>query len=105
MIRNEKILNRMRRRSAFLALIIFFMAIWIKNLYDDIDWIRSESNSNFIENMNKDKQIHQLTQKIDSLKKLNVKVEKQIKPKKRFNHKPDSVSVIPIDIIKSDTIK
>jgi hypothetical protein len=99
----------MRRLSAILTLIIFFMSIWIKNLYDDIDWIRYENTTDLLEKSNEVKTIRRLNNKIDSLKKLNEKVEKPIiKQKKRFTQKPDSVVVIPIDIIKSeiiDTIK
>jgi hypothetical protein len=107
MARTEiNLLNRMRRLSAILTLIIFFMSIWIKNLYDDIDWIRYENTTDLLEKSNEVNTIRRLNHKIDSLEKLNVKVvEKPKERRKKITTKIDSVSVIPIDIIKSDTIK
>lgn len=107
MARTEiNLLNRMRRLSAILTLIIFFMSIWIKNLYDDIDWIRYENTTDLLEKSNELKTIRRLNHKIDSLEKLNVKVvEKPKERRKKIITKIDSVSVMTIDIIKSDTIK
>jgi hypothetical protein len=113
MTRNERILlNRMRRIAALLALIILLMSSWIKNLYDDVDWIRYENSSYFYDKINKENHIKFLNQKVDSLKKVNeLKVVEmpKVKPKKRVIIKTDSISVLPIDTIKSeivsDTIK
>jgi hypothetical protein len=108
MTRNERILlNRMRRTAALLTLIIFFMASWVKNLYDDIDWVRSENNTYFYDKINKENHIKFLNQKVDSLKKVNelkvVEVPK-LKPKKKVVINTDSVPVIPIDTIKSESV-
>lgn len=82
------------------------MSIWIKNLYDDIDWIRYENTTDLLEKSNELKTIRRLNHKIDSLEKLNVKVvEKPKERRKKIITKIDSVSVMTIDIIKSDTIK
>lgn len=108
MTRNERILlNRMRRMSAMLALIIIFMSSWIKNLYDDVDWVRSENNTYFYDRINKENQIKFLNQKIDSLKKVNeLKVieKPKLKPKKKVVINTDSVPAIPIDTIKSESV-
>ena len=108
MTRNERILlNRMRRMSAMLALIIIFMSSWIKNLYDDVDWVRSENNAYFYDRINKENQIKFLNQKIDSLKKVNelkVVEKPKLKPKKKVVINTDSVPTIPIDTIKSESI-
>ena len=108
MTRNERILlNRMRRIAAMLALIIFLMSSWVKNLYDDIDWIRYENNTYFHDKMNKEDLIKDLSQKIDSLKKINelkiVEIPK-VKLKKRVIIRTDSISVLPIDTIKSESV-
>lgn len=108
MTRNERILlNRMRRMSAMLALIIIFMSSWIKNLYDDVDWVRSENNTYFYDRINKENQIKFLNQKIDSLKKeneLKVIEKPKLKPKKKVVINTDSVPTIPIDTIKSESV-
>jgi len=108
MTRNERILlNRMRRMSAMLALIIIFMSSWIKNLYDDVDWVRSENNTYFYDRINKENQIKFLNQKIDSLKKVNelkVVEKPKLKPKKKVVINTDSVPAIPIDTIKSESV-
>jgi hypothetical protein len=108
MTRNERIiLNRMRRMSAMLALIIIFMSSWIKNLYDDVDWVRSENNTYFYDRINKENQIKFLNQKIDSLKKANelkVVEKPKLKPKKKVVINTDSVPAIPIDTIKSESV-
>lgn len=108
MTRNERILlNRMRRIAAMLALIIIFMSSWIKNLYDDVDWVRSENNAYFYDRINKENQIKFLNQKIDSLKKVNelkVVEKPKLKPKKKVVINTDSVPTIPIDTIKSESI-
>lgn len=108
MTRNERILlNRMRRMSAMLALIIIFMSSWIKNLYDDVDWVRSENNTYFYDRINKENQIKFLNQKIDSLKKVNelkVVEKPKLKPKKKVVINTDSVPTIPIDTIKSESV-
>jgi len=108
MTRNERILlNRMRRMAALLALIILLMSSWVKNLYDDIDWIRYENSNYFHDKINKEDLIKDLSQKIDSLKKINelkiVEIPK-VKPKKKIIIKTDSVPSIPIDTIKSESI-
>ena len=108
MTRNERILlNRMRRMAALLALIILLMSSWVKNLYDDIDWIRYENITYFHDKINKEDLIKDLSQKIDSLKKINelkiVEIPK-VKPKKKIIIKTDSVPSIPIDTIQSESI-
>ena len=108
MTRNERILlNRMRRMAALLALIILLMSSWVKNLYDDIDWIRYENNTYFHDRINKENQIKFLNQKIDSLKKVNelkVVEKPKLKPKKKVVINTDSVPAIPIDTIKSESV-
>jgi uncharacterized membrane protein YhiD involved in acid resistance len=108
MTRNERILlNRIRRIAAMLALIILLMSSWIKNLYDDIDWVKSENNTYFYDRINKENQIKFLNQKVDSLKKVNelkVVEKPKLKPKKKVIIKTDSISVLPIDTIKSESI-
>jgi len=108
MTRNERILlNRMRRVAALLALIIILMSSWIKNLYDDVDWVRSENNTYFYDRINKENQIKFLNQKIDSLKKVNelkVVEKPKLKPKKKVVINTDSVPAIPIDTIKSESV-
>ena len=65
MTRNERILlNRMRRIAALLALIILLMSSWIKNLYDDVDWIRYENSAYFHDKINKENHIKFLNQKV-----------------------------------------
>jgi hypothetical protein len=108
MTRTERILlNRMRRLAAILALVIIFMSSWIKNLYDDIDWVIYENNSYFHDKINKEDIIKGLSQKIDSLEKINklkmVEVPK-LKPKKKITIKTESVSILPIDTIKADNV-
>ena len=90
-----------------LALIIIFMSTWIKNLYDDVDWVRSENNTYFYDRINKENQIKFLNQKIDSLKKVNelkVVEKPKLKPKKKVVINTDSVPAIPIDTIKSESV-
>ena len=82
-------MDKLRRRNAVLALVIFFLLVWIKSLYDDKNWILSENNQYFYSNLKKDDQIKKLTLKLDSLKKSNVILDKKEtpKPKKKIINK------------------
>jgi hypothetical protein len=86
----------MKKTSAILILFIFLMSIWIKNLYDDIYWLKLDSNIHLIEDSNEVNTIRILNNKIDSLEKLNIKdIEKpKEKRKKIINKNIDSLVVI-----------
>ena len=86
----------MKKTSAILILFIFLMSMWIKNLYDDIYWLKLDSNIHLIEDSNEVNTIRILNNKIDSLEKLNIKdIEKpKEKRKKIINKNIDSLVVI-----------
>lgn len=83
-IRERKDYNRLRRRSAFLAIMVFCLLVWIKNLFDDKNWYLDENHALFQSNLKKDDQIRKMTKKIDSLQKvLIIPVTQQITPKQQ----------------------
>ena len=81
-IRERKDYNRLRRRSAFLAIIVFCLLVWIKNLFDDKNWYLDENHALFQSNLKKDDVIRKMTKKIDSLQRVvTTPVPQQITPK------------------------
>jgi hypothetical protein len=97
----------MKKTSAILILFIFLMSIWIKNLYDDIYWLKLDSNIHLIEDSNEVNTIRILNNKIDSLEKLNIKdIEKpKEKRKKIINKNIDSLVVIKSVTIDTINLK
>lgn len=109
-IRERKDYNRLRRRSVFLGLVCFCLAVWIKNLYEDKNWYLQENRELFFANLSKDEMIKKNNIKIDSLQRLlNPPIQKEVVyPEKKINTnktiKKDSTFVKDTVIIAKDSI-
>lgn len=97
--RDRRQMDKLRRRNSILSLIIFFLLVWIKNLYDDKEWLSDENSSYFYSNLKKDEQLKKLTLKIDSISKSQIKPEIVNTEKIRKKIKKDSVPIVTDTII------
>jgi hypothetical protein len=109
MPRYEKQQPSMSRSKAWTILIIFIMGIWVKNLYDDIDWARGETGIYKTTIEQKDLQIISLIKIIDSLTTKPVIVTHTVQPKpvtKPMAIKTQTfMSITDTLKFKSDTLK
>jgi len=107
MNRKERVsLNRAKRRSVWLFLFLMFSLYWIKNLYEDIDYIRIDKSFTQISINAKDSIINTLHKKIDSLKlELSKPVEVVPPPKPKWVKKDTShVDTLKVKL-KVDTVE
>lgn len=98
-------LYKLRRRISILLLIILSLIYWVKNKYDDIDFLQFENEGLRIENSEQLSEINKLKQKVDSLTKVEkLKLEKvQIKNKINKESKKEPIIKDSIRPIIDDT--
>lgn len=104
MYKERRQIEKLRRRNTFLILIILILSIWIKNVYDDKEWIRSENELFELNIRNKETQTRELYLKIDSLKKIIKNISS--KPEEKPHKIKKKVKIeAPIDTTKIITIE
>jgi hypothetical protein len=116
-LKETKKIEKLKRYIAILYLIIFFLIIWLKIKYDDENHYFFQSNDYYLENIEKDDIINNLSKEIDSLKSLSSKkqniISSEIKEKKKIEKKSEDKKKIKTEVrvdsipdkIEIDTLK
>lgn len=94
-----------RKLVAWLFIIILISITWIGNLYNKIEFIKSENNLYKIDQQNKEKDKESLYNVIDSLSRPRIIVvpSKEIPKPKLFIPKIDSIKTIDTNQVKLNT--
>jgi hypothetical protein len=96
MINRDKRVFKFRRLVGILSILVLFLLYLIKVKFDSEKFILDENQIMFLENLEKDKEILILNQKLDSLTKINHKpVLEKIDTKNKINTKKEKEKKIP----------
>ncbi len=105
-IKEKRKINKLNRRLAISWLIIFFLVLWLKNKYDDSNYYYSEKNYLEEELIDKDYDIQQLNQKLESLskiktKEINTNKAEKLNSQNKVKVKKENVKSTPVDTIST----
>ena len=93
--RNDKrALRRNRSAVSWLCILVIILAVWLRNLYSDIDYARFERDGAFYDLNESQMELSRSRKKIDSLYKVTIPVIKKVQ---KSSTKKDTISY------KSDT--
>ena len=96
MINKDKTLIRLRRKVSILLVLVLFLLYLLKVKFDSESFILDENHIFYLENLEKDKEISKLNQKLDSLTKLNnSSILEKNDIKKKINTKKEESKKIP----------